>query len=416
MYTIPVDDSLDLHTFRPADAPSLVDEYLRAAQEAGLVTVRIIHGKGTGRLKAAVHAVLAEHPRVASFGNAPDYLGGWGATVITLHGVGAAPAPRDSRSAGAPPGPDSLGAAPPARNPRPRRARWTQAYLRFSPLVSVAAGILMTLRMRTDYDLVRWLLIAVGVGLAGWAAERRVRRLGALSGFASRLLFTNICWFVLPFYLRSASWSAPGHVLSVGLLGALTLTWEVSKAGRRVESLPAGRAAMRALTLFYLLNMALPTVATASLDMAWWGAAAASAALFLAAGFRQFARPWALRAAALAGIVLLAVLWRPWFPPVPMWLADAQWETDAAGAPPGPLTLHTGIVAPQGLREHLEHVWRHDGRITDRVPLEIAGGRREGFRTRSRKRNWPAGAGGTWRVDVRTTSGRLLGTVAYQAR
>jgi hypothetical protein len=397
-----VEDSLDLHTFKPAEASDLVAEYLRAARAAGLTTVRIIHGKGTGRLRDTVHAVLRAHPEVAAFAPAPEYLGGWGATVVTL-GVPAAPTPRPA-------------APPPAVSAR--RDAAVRAYLRFSPLISLGGGVLMLARMRTDYEVVRWLLIAVLAGFAGWFAERRARRLGAVTGFAARLVFTNICWFLLPFYLRSASFAAPGHVLSVGLLALLTLTWELNKVTRRIEDLPTGRGAMRALTLFYLLNMALPTVAQASLDQAWWVAAAAAGLLYLAAGFARLARPWPWRLAAAPTLGLLAVLWRPWFPPVPMWLAGTRWEPGAATLPgePGALTLHTDIVAPQGLRERLEHVWRWHGRVTDRVPLDIAGGRKEGFRTRSRKRNWPAEPAGTWQVEVRTTGGRLLGAARYELR
>ncbi|MFA5056653.1 MAG: Smr/MutS family protein, partial [Opitutaceae bacterium] len=43
---IPITGELDLHTFRPAEASDLVEEYLAACRQRGLVEVRIIHGKG----------------------------------------------------------------------------------------------------------------------------------------------------------------------------------------------------------------------------------------------------------------------------------------------------------------------------------------------------------------------------------
>lgn len=82
--TLGPDQPLDLHTFSPRDLPSVVDEYLRIAVEAGLASVRIIHGKGVGVARERVHAILRRHPAVASFALAPAERGGWGATIVTL--------------------------------------------------------------------------------------------------------------------------------------------------------------------------------------------------------------------------------------------------------------------------------------------------------------------------------------------
>jgi dsDNA-specific endonuclease/ATPase MutS2 len=43
-----------------------------------------VHGKGTGILRARVHAVLKKLPTVASFGLAGENAGGWGATIVRL--------------------------------------------------------------------------------------------------------------------------------------------------------------------------------------------------------------------------------------------------------------------------------------------------------------------------------------------
>jgi DNA-nicking Smr family endonuclease len=72
---------LDLHTFLPRECADVVEEYLRAAQEAGFSTVRIIHGKGTGTLRRIVHGVLSRHPAVAGFEQADA---NWGATRVEL--------------------------------------------------------------------------------------------------------------------------------------------------------------------------------------------------------------------------------------------------------------------------------------------------------------------------------------------
>jgi len=83
MLEIPIDGTLDLHTFRPSDVKLLVPDYIAACRERGILHVRIIHGKGTGALRETVHAILGRMNEVASFRLAGD-AGGWGATVVEL--------------------------------------------------------------------------------------------------------------------------------------------------------------------------------------------------------------------------------------------------------------------------------------------------------------------------------------------
>jgi DNA-nicking Smr family endonuclease len=81
---LPIDGTLDLHTFRPGEVKDLVPAYLAACREKGILEVRIIHGKGTGMLREKVHATLRRMPEVASFRLAGEAGGGWGATLVTL--------------------------------------------------------------------------------------------------------------------------------------------------------------------------------------------------------------------------------------------------------------------------------------------------------------------------------------------
>jgi dsDNA-specific endonuclease/ATPase MutS2 len=81
---VPVEESIDLHAFLPRDVVSVVGEYIEAAARKGRREVRLIHGKGTGAQRATVRALLARHPRVESYSDAPPEAGGWGATRVTL--------------------------------------------------------------------------------------------------------------------------------------------------------------------------------------------------------------------------------------------------------------------------------------------------------------------------------------------
>jgi len=81
---VPVEDSIDLHTFHPRDIKSVVEEYVNAAHEAGFREVRLIHGRGRGVQRGMVQAALEKHPLVESFDDAPEsHLG---ATVAILKG------------------------------------------------------------------------------------------------------------------------------------------------------------------------------------------------------------------------------------------------------------------------------------------------------------------------------------------
>lgn len=81
---LPIEDSLDLHAFAPRDVRAVVDEYLKEAAARGFPEVRLIHGRGIGVQRASVQALLARHPLVERFFDAPPGRGGWGATVVLL--------------------------------------------------------------------------------------------------------------------------------------------------------------------------------------------------------------------------------------------------------------------------------------------------------------------------------------------
>ena len=66
------------------EARDLLEKYLDDAFLAGLTSVRIIHGKGTGALRRAVEEVLSAHPLVTEHRPGASSEGGAGATVATL--------------------------------------------------------------------------------------------------------------------------------------------------------------------------------------------------------------------------------------------------------------------------------------------------------------------------------------------
>ena len=82
---IPIEDSIDLHSFAPRDVVAVVEDYLQAAHEAGFREVRLIHGRGKGVQRAAVQRLLRAHALVERYWDAPEsHLG---ATLVVLKDV-----------------------------------------------------------------------------------------------------------------------------------------------------------------------------------------------------------------------------------------------------------------------------------------------------------------------------------------
>ena len=82
---MPIEDSIDLHHFRPSEILDVVDAYLDAALEEGFREVRLIHGKGKGVQRANIRRFLENDPRVNRYSESTGDRGGWGATLAWLH-------------------------------------------------------------------------------------------------------------------------------------------------------------------------------------------------------------------------------------------------------------------------------------------------------------------------------------------
>ena len=69
---------------RADEACEVLDKFLSDALINGWDEVIIYHGIGTGKLSYAVKNFLKAHPRVKSFEDAPQHLGGFGAKIVSL--------------------------------------------------------------------------------------------------------------------------------------------------------------------------------------------------------------------------------------------------------------------------------------------------------------------------------------------
>ena len=82
---ISTDGTLDLHQFNPSDAKELVREFLFECKRKGILSGRIIHGKGIGTLREIVHSELRKSTKIKSFRMGDHNTGGWGSTVFEIN-------------------------------------------------------------------------------------------------------------------------------------------------------------------------------------------------------------------------------------------------------------------------------------------------------------------------------------------
>lgn len=312
-------------------------------------------------------------------------------------------------------------------------------------LASLAGGLLTLFVFRRGlphvawiigYLLLLWLLFALLAQVRQALANsvRRTHRLVVTAAdYTVQTLYHGLLLFVLPAYY-AASTLTSANVLFVALLAALILlaTFDPWYAAI-VHPRPWLGGVFFVVSIFAALNVALPLLGVrpyvALLLSAWAAVAAVTPAVR-----RAFQCPWrpAMIATSVAGVAAAALvgLGCVVIPPAPLFVAsaDLRWNVGSVESlepvvtaihadelRQRGLTAFTAIYAPAGLRQPVAHVWKHNGRVTDVVSLAaVAGGRREGYRTWSRKTAFPANPRGRWTVDVVTTSGQLIGRLSFR--
>ena len=80
----PVHQEINVIGQRAEEARDNVDEFLDRAVMATASRVRIVHGHGMGILKKVLWELLAKHPHVEKYYQAPQQEGGAGATIVEL--------------------------------------------------------------------------------------------------------------------------------------------------------------------------------------------------------------------------------------------------------------------------------------------------------------------------------------------
>ncbi|MBN2083059.1 Smr/MutS family protein [bacterium] len=74
-------DTLDLHGFTIEEASEALDAFISSCLLAGITTIRVMHGVGTGRLRAFVQDYLKREKQISNVRHAPTNEGGVGVTL-----------------------------------------------------------------------------------------------------------------------------------------------------------------------------------------------------------------------------------------------------------------------------------------------------------------------------------------------
>ena len=191
--------------------------------------------------------------------------------------------------------------------------------------------------------------------------------------------------------------------------------------------------ALLAFSIFAALNVALPLLGIRPI-LALEGGAALTAVAMMPVFRERGASSWrhAYSMSAALAVVAMSAVWigRAAVPPAPLFVARATAARSVTMLEPvdpiespipaqtvarwGGLAAYTAVYAPAGLQQRIEHVWWKDGRVLGRVPLSpVLGGRKEGFRTYSRKTDLKPPYEGRYRVDVVTAAGQLVGRLRF---
>jgi len=286
------------------------------------------------------------------------------------------------------------------------------------------------------YLLLLWLVFAVLVELRQ-PLEESGRRTGRLvvtaADYTIQTLYHGLLLFVLPAYWASTTLTSLNVIFLIVLVVLALLATFDPWYRVIVHPRPWLGYVFFVVSIFAALNVALPLVGLPPFGALMASAFAASLAITPVVR-RAGGRTWraALRVTVALGVVAaaLSAVGRAWIPPAPLFMARSAilWDVldldnvealpttiSAAEVKERGLVAYTAIYAPAGLRQSVNHVWRHRGRVVETVALSpVQGGRREGYRTYSRKTSFPEAPEGRWSVDVVTASGQLIGRLRFR--
>nr|WP_249679710.1 DUF5924 family protein [Pseudomonas sp. PIA16] len=283
--------------------------------------------------------------------------------------------------------------------------------------------------------LVSWVWLMLENTFTQWFSRAFKRNIPeGLLRYATQMIHQESLFFVLPFFYITTTWNSgqlvfTGILTVAGLISIIDPLYYKWVAPRRWLFMT-----MHTLTLFAAMLTALPIIlhlTTAESFKLALGTAMLLSFPSLATSFPI--NSW--KRGVMLVVMTLAVggagwLLRSWVPPATLWMTESAIATnlDNQNRTPGDdiktltasqmrgtgVYAYTAINAPRGLDERIYHVWRFNGQEVDRIPLDIHGGRKEGYRAWTHKQNFPGSPVGKWQVRVMTEDGQMIGVLRFE--
>jgi hypothetical protein len=318
---------------------------------------------------------------------------------------------------------------------------------------ALALGMGVVAFAQRGFDHARWLAISLGLA---WllvvllfrvfesgspqrpldAAVPRARMRFYVMTYALKNLYQGMLFFLLPFYWKSTTLNAANGWFVI-LLGACAVVSTLDIVFDRVLMRWRWLAStFHAITLFGCLNLVIPALLPDTRTL--WSLLAA-AGIAVVSFWTIHVTKRQLRKKITAGVFLLslgagvggAYAVRAAIPPVPMYvssaavgpkqLADGRLAMEVKTLHPSviqELIAVTDVVVPGGKGDRLRHVWRQAGREVHRSTEELSriDAPKGVVRLRSSltDRDLPDDLVGSWRVDVETEDGQLVGRAEFK--
>ncbi|MBM6550708.1 DUF5924 family protein [Marinomonas ostreistagni] len=282
--------------------------------------------------------------------------------------------------------------------------------------------------------LLSWLWLIID----NWLRHKVKQRFGVdvspnFMRFALQMVQQESLFFALPFFLAVTSWNHPQAAFTGLIIVCAFISVVDPIYYKKLASQHLLYTVFHNFALFVVLLVTLPILLhlTTSESVK---IALIIATIFTIPSLKNLmlnAKWWHFPILIIVLCALSAALWqlRSWVPPAALRLTDITISHDVNEEELKPaesvkqisantlkqsgLYTWTAVKAPRGLNEKIYHVWIQDKHEVDRIALEIAGGRQQGYRAWTHKVNFPENPMGRWQVEVVTESGQLIGLTKF---
>jgi hypothetical protein len=309
------------------------------------------------------------------------------------------------------------------------------------PAISFGWGWISFLLVQRGEGLARAMAILALIGWPWLLAEPYLRKYlqnktpGKLTdlvlNFIGQSVQQELLFFSLPLILGATQWQHPGQILFAAVAVAAALISTIDPIyNHRIAGRPVIGLAFHGYCSWLAALVVLPLVLHVPLERALpyavlfvvvWLLLTMPRSLKVLPSHRQ-------RAAWAAGCILVPLaMWqlRDNIPAAGLSVRDAKITQTIQNLVPGEprAVIHSadlaqGVIAfvairaPMGVAQSVIFEWRH-AQQRERIAAEIIGASQSGWRTWSRKQNFPQGSTGEWTVDVLTPQGQLIKRLSF---